>query len=60
MGSLEGINCGVPFVGIPFIGDQPLNVQALVAKGMAESLDVYKLTKSNILGALKKVLENPR
>ncbi|XP_049772895.1 UDP-glucosyltransferase 2-like [Schistocerca cancellata] len=60
-GGLQSMNeaayFGVPTVGIPFLGDQPLNVAKMAASGIGIRLDVKYLTKESLLHAIKTVLE---
>jgi len=50
---------GVPLVGIPFFGDQQLNVAKSARMGLAVSVDFMTMTKTSILTAIKTVLEDP-
>ncbi|KAJ4448919.1 hypothetical protein ANN_00311 [Periplaneta americana] len=59
LGTQEAIYAGVPMVGIPFMVDQPLNVNNYVSKGVAVQLDYDSITTENVLKALKKVLHDP-
>lgn len=60
MGTQEAISCGTPLIGLPFFGDQDLNIGKYVEKGIAEKLSYETLTKENILNALNKVLYDPK
>ncbi|XP_044734058.1 UDP-glycosyltransferase UGT5-like [Chrysoperla carnea] len=60
MGTQEAIACGTPLIGLPFFGDQDLNIGKYVEKGIAEKLSYETLTKTNILNALNKVLYDPK
>lgn len=59
-GIYEGICNGVPMVMIPLFGDQVDNVLRMVLRGVAESLTMFDLTSEQLLGALRKVLNNKR
>lgn len=59
-GIYEGICNGVPMVMIPLFGDQTDNVLRMVVRGVAESLTMFDLTSEQLLGALRKVLNNKR
>ncbi|XP_015126429.1 UDP-glucuronosyltransferase 2B31 [Diachasma alloeum] len=56
----EAIECGVPLLGIPIILDQYFNMEALKRKGIAESLDLYTMTKGEIKDKIYKVISNPK
>ncbi|PSN55501.1 hypothetical protein C0J52_02581 [Blattella germanica] len=59
LGTIEAVYAGVPMVGIPMFGDQPVNVAALEAAGMGVSLDFQDITKETVLNSLKTVLNQP-
>lgn len=46
-------------VGIPIFGDQPGNIARIKAKGTAVEVDLHTMTSSNLLNALKEVINNP-
>ncbi|CAB3360397.1 Hypothetical predicted protein [Cloeon dipterum] len=50
---------GVPLVGIPFFGDQQLNVAKSARMGFAVGLDFTTLSKQSVLQAIKTVVDNP-
>ncbi|XP_065332904.1 uncharacterized protein LOC135934835 [Cloeon dipterum] len=50
---------GVPLVGIPFFGDQQLNVAKSSRMGLAVGLDYNNLSKQNIINAIKSVINDP-
>ncbi|KAI4542870.1 hypothetical protein MG293_006996 [Ovis ammon polii] len=58
-GVYEAIYHGVPMVGIPLFGDQYGNVARVKAKGAAVELDLQRMTSSDLLNALKAVINNP-
>ncbi|XP_046482548.1 UDP-glucosyltransferase 2-like [Neodiprion pinetum] len=60
MGTLEAIHAGVPMVGIPFFGDQMLNVGGYAYRGFAVHLNYQTLNKESFSVALNEVLTNPK
>lgn len=56
----EAISNEVPLVGMPFFGDQPLNVLKMVNLGIAKGIDIEKFTKDDLKEALIEVAENPK
>jgi UDP:flavonoid glycosyltransferase YjiC (YdhE family) len=50
---------GVPLIGIPFFGDQQLNVAKSARMGLAVALDFITLTKTSALTAIKTILDDP-
>ena len=46
-------------VGIPLFGDQHGNVARIKARGAAVELDLQRMTSSDLLHALKEVINNP-
>lgn len=56
----EAIVKGVPVVGIPFIADQPANVQAMVKQGLGLKLDSETLTKDRLKEAIIEVAQNEK
>ncbi|XP_046427732.1 UDP-glucosyltransferase 2-like [Neodiprion fabricii] len=60
MGTLEAIHAGVPMVGIPFFGDQMLNVGGYAYRGFAVYLNYETLNKESFSEALNEVLTNPK
>ena len=51
---------GVPIVGIPFFGDQDLNMQKAVQLGVGLMVPYSELTEDRLLHAMKTVLEDKR
>lgn len=56
----EAISRQVPMVGIPFIGDQPMNVNKLNRSGLAVALDPANLNKNQLKKAIVEVVTNPK
>lgn len=56
----EAIWKGVPMIGMPFYGDQRVNVELLVHKGAGVCLDFKTLSTKSVLVAFEKVLYNER
>lgn len=60
LGTTEGFYHGVPMIGIPIFGDQPVNVARNVHQGFAVRLDRTNLTEESVSWALQEVLTNPK
>ncbi|XP_044082137.1 UDP-glucuronosyltransferase 2B31-like isoform X4 [Neovison vison] len=58
-GIYEAIHHGIPMVGIPLFADQPDNLAHMKAKGAAVSLDFHTLSSTDLLNALRMVINNP-
>ncbi|XP_022361527.1 UDP-glucuronosyltransferase 2B31-like isoform X2 [Enhydra lutris kenyoni] len=57
-GIYEAIHHGIPMVGIPLFADQPDNLAHMKAKGVAVSLDFHTLSSTDLLNALRMVINN--
>uniref|UniRef100_A0A8C5B015 UDP-glucuronosyltransferase n=1 Tax=Gadus morhua TaxID=8049 RepID=A0A8C5B015_GADMO len=57
-GIYEGICHGVPMVMMPLFGDQPDNVDYMVARGVAVVIDVFDVTTEKVLEAINKVVND--
>ncbi|KAF4519852.1 UDP-glycosyltransferase-09 [Ephemera danica] len=55
----EAIHQGVPFVGIPVYGDQSLNMRKAELGGYGLTLDLKNVTKTSVLWAVNKVINDP-
>nr|CAI5843306.1 unnamed protein product [Callosobruchus analis] len=54
----EAILAEVPMVGMPFIGDQAMNVKRIAMLGIGVEEDPSKITESSIRSAIYKVIRN--
>ncbi|XP_019571216.2 UDP-glucuronosyltransferase 2B31 [Rhinolophus sinicus] len=58
-GVYEAIYHGIPMVGIPLFADQPDNIARVEAKGAAVSLYFNTMSSTDLLNALKTVINDP-
>ncbi|PNI82623.1 UGT2B4 isoform 4 [Pan troglodytes] len=58
-GIYEAIYHGIPMVGVPLFADQPDNIAHMKAKGAAVSLDLHTMSSTDLLNALKTVINDP-
>lgn len=56
----EAITSKVPLIGMPFFGDQPMNVLKMVQLGIARSVDTETVTKQTLKEAIIEVAQNPK
>lgn len=56
----EGLYFGVPMIGFPLFGDQPLNIRLLADKNVAYEMDYKDITKKSLTTALNAVLYDPK
>ncbi|XP_069671920.1 UDP-glucosyltransferase 2-like [Periplaneta americana] len=59
MGTQEGVQAGVPMVGIPLFADQELNIRNCMSKGVSVMVLYDDVTKETLSNALKTVLNDP-
>ena len=59
MASMRWSTKGIPMMGIPMFVDQPDNVVHMKTKGAAVRLDFSKMSSTDLLNALKTVINNP-
>lgn len=60
LSTTEATDRGVPIVGIPVFGDQPMNMRQSVSQGVGLSIKFDDLSEERILAAVKQVLQNPK
>ncbi|XP_058403177.1 UDP-glucuronosyltransferase 2B31-like isoform X4 [Diceros bicornis minor] len=58
-GIYEAIYHGIPMLGFPLFGDQPDNIAHMKAKGAAVRLDFNTISSTDLLNALKTVINDP-
>nr|AIM58898.1 UGT2B30 [Macaca fascicularis] len=58
-GIYEAIYHGIPMVGVPLFADQLDNIAHMKAKGAAVSLDFNTMSSTDLLHALKTVINDP-
>lgn len=51
---------GVPIVGIPIFGDQPMNIRIVEELEIGVLLDYNDISEQTLLNAVNKVLSNPK
>lgn len=60
LGSTEAIYYGIPIIGVPFFGDQNLNVKRASQAGWAIKLDYDNITTVSVEWALNEILGNKK
>lgn len=60
LGINEAIYESVPVLGIPIFGDQNINAQNMVSKGVGEFLNYYDISNTSVLEKIQLILNNPR
>ncbi|XP_054584566.1 UDP-glucuronosyltransferase 2B31-like isoform X3 [Eptesicus fuscus] len=58
-GIYEAIYHGIPMVGLPMFADQPDNIAHMKTKGAAVRLDFNTISTTDLLNALKTVINDP-
>ncbi|XP_005868956.1 PREDICTED: UDP-glucuronosyltransferase 2B31 isoform X2 [Myotis brandtii] len=58
-GIYEAIYHGIPMVGLPMFADQPDNIVRMKTKGAAIRLDFNTISSTDLLNALKTVINDP-
>lgn len=58
-GIYEAIYHGVPMVGVPMLGDQPHNIAHMEAKGAALKVSISTMTSTDLLSAVRAVINEP-
>ncbi|XP_021946508.1 UDP-glucuronosyltransferase 2A3 [Folsomia candida] len=58
-GTEEAIYHGVPLLGMPIMGDQPMNAKLAKRLGIIHEIDWNELTEENLTNGIKEVLTNP-
>ncbi|XP_012328837.2 UDP-glucuronosyltransferase 2B17-like [Aotus nancymaae] len=58
-GIYEAIYHGIPMVGIPLFAEQPDNIAHMKAKGAAVGVDFNTMSSTDLLNALKTVINDP-
>ncbi|KAJ9587120.1 hypothetical protein L9F63_028309, partial [Diploptera punctata] len=59
MGTIEAMYAGVPMIGIPFFGDQGMNIAAIESANAGLQLEYADINKESVLRAIKTLLEEP-
>jgi len=59
-GMEESIFNGVPLLGMPFFGDQPLNAKEAENHGFLLKLDWNDMTEETLLNSINTILRDPR
>lgn len=57
---MEAVHCGVPFVAVPSSGEQLVNVDLLVGRGLGRKVDVTKYLPWTLEGAIREILRDAR
>lgn len=58
MSGQESIYYGVPMIGIPLFGDQQLNVEANVKRGILAKIDIDEISEQKLTETFKELLNN--
>ncbi|XP_050533046.1 UDP-glycosyltransferase UGT4-like isoform X1 [Daktulosphaira vitifoliae] len=49
-----------PLIGIPFFGDQHMNMRIVEEKGFGKMIDIQTINEESLLSSIIEVLENPK
>jgi len=60
LSTTEAVHRGVPVLGIPIFGDQPLNMKHTENAGLGRTFDLDDLTADSFYTAIMEVATNPR
>lgn len=58
LGSTEAVYHGVPILGIPFFGDQRLNIKRASQTGWALTLDYHNISTASVEWGLNEILQD--
>lgn len=58
LGSTEAVYSGVPILGIPFFGDQRLNIRRASQTGWALTLDYNNISTDSLEWAMNEILQD--
>ncbi|XP_046401765.1 UDP-glycosyltransferase UGT5-like [Ischnura elegans] len=56
----EATSRGVPLIGIPFFGDQEMNMNKVLQMELGVKVDAANITADNMLNAINEILGNPK
>jgi len=60
LSTTEAVHRGVPIVGIPIFGDQPLNMKQVENAGFGKSVEIEQITAESFYSVISEVVTNPR
>lgn len=60
LSTTEAVTRGVPLIGIPVMGDQPLNMKYTTNAGFGLTLDFDDVTEDALYNAITEILNNPK
>lgn len=60
LSTTEAVYRGVPVIGIPIFGDQPLNMKEIVNAGFGIKLEYDELTPEVIINAVNEIINNSK
>ncbi|XP_050537237.1 UDP-glycosyltransferase UGT4-like [Daktulosphaira vitifoliae] len=49
-----------PLIGIPFFGDQLMNIRIVEEKGFGKMIDIFSVNEETLLSSINEVIENPK